>query len=165
MSAREDKRAEVVGIVALVLALLLGGCVGSCVTKRSDAEIEGAAFQRLRGEGNVPGVTEESATSEITGKGFQPSDQPPKCLPNGTVTYEVFDSAANRRYWVFRWPEDKGYSIIPRDMVDEDGNVVPYTPGYERQLTTKDDPVTTNTDPDTTGDDAVTTTGTVEVGE
>lgn len=140
----------------LVVGLALGATVGACAAKRSDTEIEQAAFQRLRGDGNVPGVTEESATSEVTGKGFQPSDQPPKCLPNGTVTYEVFDSAANRRYWVFRWPEDKGYSIVPRDMVDEDGNVVPYVPGYERQLTKEKAAAS---------DDAAVTTGTVEVSD
>ena len=129
--------AERVGFTVIVLILFLGvaigACLGSYTTKLSDEQIQGAALRQLRGEGNVPGASEESATSEVTGKGFQPSDQPPKCLPNGTVTYEVFDSAANRRYWVFRWPEDKGYSIVPRDMVDEDGNVVPYVPGYERQ--------------------------------
>lgn len=154
--ARDDlptRLGKAVLATTLVVGIALGATVGACAAKRSDSEIEQAAFERLRGEGNVPGIGEESATSEITGRGFQPSDSPPKCLPNGTVTYEVFDSAANRRYWVFRWPEDKGYSIVPRDMVDEDGNVVPYTPGYERQLVTE------------RNDDATVTKGEVSLSE
>ena len=61
---------------------------------------------------------------------FQPTDTAPVCLPSGTVAYEICDPATHMRYWVLRWPEGKGYSVVPR-MVYEDGQMVPYWPDYE----------------------------------
>lgn len=117
-------------ITLIIIFFALGIYIGFLNCNKEINSIRDETFQQLRGNGNVPAASEDFAKSELTDLNFQPSDQPPKCLPNGTVTYEVFDSAANRRYWVFRWPEDKGYSIIPRDMVTQDGQIVPYQPGY-----------------------------------
>jgi hypothetical protein len=44
------------------------------------------------------------------------------------VTYEIYDEAANMRYWVFRWPEGGGYSVVPRYAVGEYGRIVRYAP-------------------------------------
>lgn len=101
-----------------ISSALIGGCAANSMRESATQE----ALERLRGTGNVPSASEEAAM------GFQPSDSPPRCLPSGTVTYEAYDSAANVRYWVFRWPEDKGYSIVPRLTLDDSGQLVPYEP-------------------------------------
>ena len=67
----------------------------------------------------APGAEVESADGWIA------SDTPPRGLPAGTVTYEVWDSAAGMRYWVFLWP-DGSRSVTPRLTV-KDGRIVPYT--------------------------------------
>ena len=68
------------------------------------------------------------SVNEAEWSGFTPSDAPPQSLPSGTVTYEIYDSAAHMRYWVFRWPEGGGYSVVPRIAQDEHGAIVPYQP-------------------------------------
>ncbi len=149
-------------VIVAALLLVVGMGIGCVLTKRSDTELQNAAFQQLRGNGNVPGTTEESVGTG-NGTGFQPSDSPPKCLPTGTVTYEIYDSAANMRYWVFRWPEGKGYSIVPRLTLNADHELVPYSqPTYSstKNQTKKTDEETTTTT--TTQSGAVTTTGTVK---
>ena len=90
--------------ICVALALACGACAAKQV---ADA---------------APGASMESYG------GFQPSDSPPKCVPTGTVCYEIYDSAANMRYWVFRWPEGGGYSVVPRLTVDGMGRLVPYAP-------------------------------------
>lgn len=113
--------AEWVGWAAIALCFLLGLSVGSCTARRSDAEIEDAALERLLG-GTAPSAAQEGVW------GFDPSDQPPACLPSGTVTYEAYDRATGMRYWVFRWPEGAGYGVVPRLALGEDGAIVPYEP-------------------------------------
>lgn len=70
----------------------------------------------------APSINEEEL------QGFFPSDSPPQGVPSGTVTYELYDSAAHMRYWVFRWPDGGGYSVVPRLMESEYGVLVPYEP-------------------------------------
>lgn len=99
----------------------------------------------------APGASAESYGS------FQPSDSPPKCVPNGTVTYEIYDSAADMRYWVFRWPENGGYSVVPRLTTDSGGRLVPYErPRFEQQEGTS----STSTE---SKDTASATTGTISI--
>lgn len=64
---------------------------------------------------------------------YDPSDVPPEGLPAGTVAYEVYDNAANMRYWVFRWPNatrtgESQWSVVPRVTQDDSGALVAYVP-------------------------------------
>lgn len=72
------------------------------------------------------------AASSDGRQAFQPTDTAPYCLPSGTVAYEVCDVDTRTRYWVLRWPEGKGYAIVPR-MVLQDGQLVPYWPEYTKE--------------------------------
>ena len=107
-----------------IAAALMGGCAGKALSDATQQSAVDAALTELRGTGNVPGT----ASGQESSGSFIPSDQPPACLPNGTVTYEIYDEAANVRYWVFRWPENGGYSVVPRFMIGEGGRVVRYQP-------------------------------------
>lgn len=86
----------------------------------------GRAIER-RAAANSDVAPEAATDSYYT---FQPTDTAPYCLPEGTVAYEVCDSATRMRYWVLRWPEGKGYAIVPR-MVFTDGQLQPYWPDYK----------------------------------
>lgn len=113
----------ILAAVALVSALM-GGCAGKAVSDANQQDAVNEAFNQLRGTGNVPGT----ANGQESSGSFMPSDSPPACLPNGTVTYEIYDEAANMRYWVFRWPENGGYSVVPRYAVGEYGRIIRYAP-------------------------------------
>lgn len=104
---------RVVGATVALISLVFVGFVCGMAARYDSAQTT-----------RVPGIVESQC--------FSPSDAPPKCLPNGTVTYEIYDSAAHMRYWVFRWPEGGGYSVVPRYAV-EDGQIVPYEPFKEEQ--------------------------------
>ena len=123
-SGRAQGSPFLVGMVTMLLVavtcLLVGGCVGRQVAEAEHAEAVDEAFQRLRGDDPVPGIDESSLT-------FTPSDAAPQGLPSGTVAYEAYDSATGMRFWVFRWPYDGGYGILPR-LVPSDGGMVPYAP-------------------------------------
>lgn len=145
-------------LCAAIAFSFLGFCVGCGVCSALHGDAEQAAYERLKGDGNVPGTTTKApgASAESYG-GFQPSDSPPKCVPNGTVTYEIYDSAADMRYWVFRWPENGGYSVVPRLTTDSSGKIVPYEPPkFETQESTSSAAKTNK-------DAATTTTGAIEV--
>ena len=107
-----------------VACALLGYGTGTAIANATQRSAIDEALTELRGTGNVPGT----ASGQESSGSFIPSDQPPACLPNGTVTYEIYDEAANVRYWVFRWPENGGYSVVPRFMIGEGGRVVRYQP-------------------------------------
>lgn len=102
------------GVRALITAAAIGaalGWIGGCKATTG----QGA------GAGAAPGASAESYGA------FQPSDSPPKCVPIGTVAYETYDSAANMRYWVFRWP-DGSYGVTPRVAAGPGGRIVAYQP-------------------------------------
>lgn len=109
--------AMVLAVVAVTSALF-GGCVATVIHRQSAQEAE---YETQTG-GMAP-----SATSDGYGS-FSPSDAAPRCLPAGTVCYEVYDEAAHMRYWVFRWPEGAGYSVVPRVTTDADGQIIGYQP-------------------------------------
>ena len=122
----ESEVKQGLGIIAAVAvaSALVGGAVSAAISNAIHRSAVDDALTELRGTGNVPGT---SNGQESSGS-FIPSDSPPACLPNGTVTYEIYDEAANMRYWVFRWPENGGYSVVPRFMIGEGGRVVRYQP-------------------------------------
>lgn len=122
----ESEVKQGLGIIAAVAvaSALLGGAVSAAIANATHKDAVDEAFQQLRGTGNVPGT----ANGQESSGSFIPSDSPPACLPNGTVTYEIYDEAANMRYWVFRWPENGGYSVVPRYAVGEYGRIVRYAP-------------------------------------
>ena len=122
----ESEVKQGLGIIAAVAvaSALLGGAVSAAIANATHRSAVDDALTELRGTGNVPGT----ANGQESSGSFIPSDSPPACLPNGTVTYEIYDEAANMRYWVFRWPEDGGYSVVPRYAVGEYGRIVKYQP-------------------------------------
>lgn len=122
----ESEVKQGLGIIAAVAvaSALLGGAVSAAIANATHRSAVDDALTELRGTGNVPGT----ANGQESSGSFIPSDSPPACLPNGTVTYEIYDEAANMRYWVFRWPENGGYSVVPRYAVGEYGRIVRYAP-------------------------------------
>ena len=102
----ESEVKQGLGIIAAVAvaSALLGGAVSAAIANATHRSAVDDALTELRGTGNVPGT----ANGQESSGSFIPSDSPPACLPNGTVTYEIYDEAANMRYWVFRWPEGGG---------------------------------------------------------
>lgn len=122
----ESEVKQGLGIIAAVAvaSALLGGAVSAAIANATHRSAVDDALTELRGTGNVPGT----ANGQESSGSFMPSDSPPACLPNGTVTYEIYDEAANMRYWVFRWPEGGGYSVVPRYAVGEYGRIVRYAP-------------------------------------
>lgn len=121
----EDVKMGIGVIVAVAIAsAVLGAFIATGISSATHKDAVDEAFQQLRGTGNVPGT----ANGQESSGSFIPSDSPPACLPNGTVTYEIYDEAANMRYWVFRWPEGGGYSVVPRYAVGEYGRIVRYAP-------------------------------------
>lgn len=122
----ESEVKQGLGIIAAVavVSALLGGAVSAAIANATHRSAVDDALTELRGTGNVPGT----ANGQESSGSFMPSDSPPACLPSGTVTYEICDEAANMRYWVFRWPENGGYSVVPRFMIGEGGRVVRYQP-------------------------------------
>ena len=122
----ESEVKQGLGIIAAVAiaSALIGSAAGAAISNAIHEDAVNEAFQQLRGTGNVPGT----ANGQESSGSFIPSDSPPACLPNGTVTYEIYDEAANMRYWVFRWPEGGGYSVVPRYAVGEYGRIVRYAP-------------------------------------
>lgn len=113
--------AQVLAVVAVTSALL-GGCVATLIHRQTAQEAE---------YGTQTDIMAPNATSDEYGS-FTPSDAAPRCLPAGTVCYEIYDSAARMRYWVFRWPEGAGYSVVPRVTTDSEGQIIAYQPpSYE----------------------------------
>ena len=110
---RKERQGACALAVAVAISAALGGCVG---------------WRLADGQGEPDATSLPPSPSTESYGGFQPSDSPPKCVPSGTVTYEIYDSAARMRYWVFRWPENGGYSVVPRVTTDASGTIVPYDP-------------------------------------
>ena len=102
---------RIVAVGCLAIGILVGRFSTGC-SHKTDAAAD---------------IAPEASTESMNG--FQPTDTAPYCLPSGTVAYEVCDGQTHTRYWVLRWPEGKGYSIVPR-MVYKDGELVPYWPEY-----------------------------------